>query len=92
MIDISVTNIYYGVKMKKKIIQEEKMESKIYPNAKLKLLLFERGITQRQFGFATGIDAPRISTAIKYGITTPEMRKKITAILGVQEKEIFPNE
>ncbi len=78
--------------MKKQIIQEEKMEKEIKPNGKLKLILFDRGITQRQLSFATGIDAPRISTAIKYGISTPEMRKKISTILGIQEKEIFSNE
>ena len=61
------------------------MQKEIYPNVKLKVLLFERGISQKKLAFLTGIDPPRISDAIRYGVTTPELRKQISKALGVKE-------
>lgn len=60
------------------------------PNVRLKMLLFERDIRQKHLAFQIGEDPPRISDAIRYGITTPDLRKKIARALGVKEEEIFP--
>jgi plasmid maintenance system antidote protein VapI len=65
------------------------MEKEIRPNLKLKMLLFERDISQKRLAFQIGVDAPRISDAIRYGVTTPELKKKISKALGVKEEEIF---
>jgi transcriptional regulator with XRE-family HTH domain len=67
------------------------MEREIKPNVKLKLLLFEREISQKKLAFLAGIEPPRISDAIRYGVTTPALRKKISRALGVKEEAIFPN-
>ena len=60
------------------------------PNTKLKMLLFEKGITQRRLAFATGIDEAQISKAIRYNQSTEEMRDEISRFLGVGKKELFP--
>jgi hypothetical protein len=60
------------------------------PNSKLKLYLFERGISQRQLAFGTDIDEAQISKAIKYGQTNEQMREKICRFLNVDQKELFP--
>jgi ribosome-binding protein aMBF1 (putative translation factor) len=60
------------------------------PNVRLKMLLFERDIRQKDLAFQINEDPPKISDAIRYGITTPELRRKIARALGVNEVEIFP--
>ena len=60
------------------------------PNVRLKMLLFERDIRQKDLAFQINEDPPRISDAIRYGITTPELRRKIARALGVNEADIFP--
>ncbi len=62
----------------------------IRPNTKLKLHLFERGISQRQLAFGTEIDEAMISKAIRYGQSNREMREKISRFLDVDKKELFP--
>jgi DNA-binding Xre family transcriptional regulator len=66
--------------------QEETMN----PNTKLKVVLMEKNLSQRDLAFGAEISEDRISQAIRYGKTTPEMRKKICKFLGVAESEIFP--
>jgi transcriptional regulator with XRE-family HTH domain len=60
------------------------------PNTKLKMFLFEKGISQRELAFATRIDEAQISKAIKYGQSNEEMRKKICRFLKVDKDELFP--
>jgi len=62
----------------------------IKPNTKLKILLFRKGISQRELAFGTGIDESQISKAVKYGQTTEEMREKICRFLKMDIKELFP--
>lgn len=62
------------------------------PNAKLKMFLFQHGLTQRQLAFGAGIDEARISKAIRYGISTPEMRDRICDFLGAPRNQLFPLE
>lgn len=62
----------------------------VRPNTELKMLLFKKGITQRQLAFGTDIDESLISKAVKYGQSTSEMREKISRFLSVDQKEIFP--
>jgi len=62
----------------------------IHQNGKLKFILFEKGISQRELAFNTKIDEAQISKAIRYGQSTPEMRKKVCAFLKVSPKDLFP--
>ena len=62
----------------------------VRPNSNLKMVLFERGLTQRQLSFATEIDESLISKAIRYGQSTPEMRRSVSDYLGADERELFP--
>ena len=62
----------------------------IRPNTKLKIHLFEKGISQRQLAFGTEIDEAMISKAIRYGQSNREMRDKISEYLNVDKKELFP--
>ena len=59
------------------------------PNIKLKTLLFERSMTQRQLAFGTGIDEGLVSKAVRYGITTAEMRERMADFLNVNQSDIF---
>lgn len=62
----------------------------IKPNSKLKMVLFQRGITQRQLAFGTSYDESRISKVIKgYEKPTPEMKKAISEYLGMAVEELF---
>lgn len=62
----------------------------ITPNFKLKILLLQKGMTQRQLAFGANIDEGRISKIIKgYEIPTSEMKEEISEFLGVPEKECF---
>jgi DNA-binding Xre family transcriptional regulator len=60
------------------------------PNIKLKIILFERRISQRELAFATEIDEAQVSKLIRYGQSTAEARAKICRFLGVGKKELFP--
>ena len=63
---------------------------KLRPNEKLKLLLFKRGVTQRQLAFGVNIDETRISKIIRgYEIPTSEMRESISEYLKMPEGELF---
>ena len=68
--------------------QEETMN----PNTKLKVVLMEKNLSQRDLAFGTEISEDRISQAIRYGKTNPEIRRKISRFLGMRESEIFPEE
>jgi len=59
------------------------------PNIKLKTVLLERGMTQRELAFGTGIDEGLISKAVRHGIATWENRKTIADYLDVDEDRIF---
>ena len=59
------------------------------PNIKLKTLLFERSMTQRQLAFGTEIDEGLISKAVKYSMTTAEIRERVADFLDVNQDEIF---
>ena len=59
------------------------------PNIKLKTILFERGMTQRQVAWGTGIDEGLISKAVRYNMTTAEMRERIADFLDMNQEELF---
>ena len=59
------------------------------PNMRLKTILFEKGMTQRQLAFGTGIDEGLISKAVRYSMTTAEMRERIADFLDVPRNELF---
>lgn len=59
------------------------------PNIKLKTILFERGMTQRQLAWGTGIDEGLISKAARYNMTTAEMRERIADFLDMKQEELF---
>ena len=61
------------------------------PNIKLKTILFKRGMTQRALAFGTGIDEGQISKAVKYSMTTAEIRERIADSLDVDQSQIFDN-
>lgn len=64
----------------------------VRPNVKLKMLLFERGITQRDLAFGSNIDEGRISKIIRgYERPTSEMKEAIAEYLKASEPEIFGN-
>lgn len=64
----------------------------VQPNVKLKMILFERGITQRDLVFGANIDEGRISKIIRgYERPTSEMREAIAEYLKMPEPEIFGN-
>ena len=57
---------------------------------KIKHVLVDKDITQKELAKAMGVSEPYISYVVN-GYETPsaEMRKKIARFLGVKEKEIF---
>lgn len=59
-------------------------------NVKLKTLLLERGLTQRELAWGTGIDEGLISKAVRHSITTSEIRERIADFLDVKQDDIFP--
>ena len=59
------------------------------PNIKLKTLLFKRGMTQRQLAFGIDIDEGLISKAVRYSMTTAEMREQMADFLNVNQSDIF---
>jgi hypothetical protein len=59
------------------------------PNIKLKTYLFKRNMTQRQLSWGTGIDEGLISKAVRYNMTTAEMRERIADFLDMNQEEIF---
>ena len=59
------------------------------PNIKLKTILLERGMTQRQLAWGTGTDEGLISKAVRYNITTVEIRERIADFLDVDQNDIF---
>jgi len=62
----------------------------VKPNLKLKMLLLQKGMTQRQLAFGANIDEGRISKIIKgYEVPTSEMKEEIAEFLGVPEGECF---
>jgi len=58
-------------------------------NIKLKTILFERNMTQRQLAFGTEIDEALISKAVRYNMTTAEMRERIADFLDMNQRELF---
>jgi DNA-binding Xre family transcriptional regulator len=62
------------------------------PNIRLKVVLMEKGISQRELSFATKIPEDQISTAIRHGKSTPQMRKKICRFLKMTESEVFESD
>jgi transcriptional regulator with XRE-family HTH domain len=60
------------------------------PNAKLKSMLFKKGITQRDLGFGSNIDETRISKIIRgYEKPTYEMKEAIADFLKAEIEELF---
>ena len=59
------------------------------PNKKLKLLLFERNISQRQLAFGSGVHETDISKAVKHGIISREAKCKISDYLQIEPEECF---
>lgn len=61
-------------------------------NLKLKLILFEQGMTQSKLSSVAGVPESYISLAIngKFNLD-PEQRKKIAVALGRNECELFPS-
>jgi transcriptional regulator with XRE-family HTH domain len=63
----------------------------IRPNIKLKTVLLEKGITQRDLAFSSNIDESRISKIIKgYERPTSEMKEAISEFLGMEQEALFP--
>jgi len=59
-------------------------------NIKLKIVLLERSITQRDLAFGTNIDESRISRIIKgYEKPTSEMQEEIADFLDMEIEELF---
>ena len=62
----------------------------IKPNIRLKMVLLQRGITQRDLGFGTNIDESRISRIIKgYEKPSSEIKEIISEFLQMEEEELF---
>ena len=60
------------------------------PNKKLKMALFDKGLTQRDLAFGKRIDEGRISRIIRgYEIPTQEMKKAISKFLEMEVEELF---
>lgn len=59
-------------------------------NSRLKLVIFERGISQKRLAMATGIPQTYISLVVngKYNLAK-EQRQKIADFLGVDAAKIF---
>jgi len=58
-------------------------------NIKLKTILFQRNMTQRQLSWGTGIDEGLISKAVRYNMITAEMRERIADFLDMNQEELF---
>jgi len=58
-------------------------------NIQLKMVLFQRGMTQRELAWGTRIDEGLISKAVRYRMDTAEMRERIADFLGVNQSDIF---
>lgn len=62
----------------------------IKPNIKLKTVLLERGITQRDLAFSSNIDESRISRIIRgYEKPTSDMKESISDYLKMKPEELF---
>jgi hypothetical protein len=59
------------------------------PNKKLKLILFERNISQRQLAFGSDVHETDISKAVKHGIISKEAKCKISDYLQIEPEECF---
>ena len=59
------------------------------PNIRLKILLLEQDITQRQLAWGIQIDEGLISKAVKYNMTTAEIRGRIADFLEINQEDIF---
>ena len=59
------------------------------PNKKLKIILFEKDITQRQLSFGSGVHETDISKAVKHGIVSKEAKYKISHYLKIAPEECF---
>ena len=62
-------------------------------NVKLRTVIFEQGMTQRNLAFATHIDEARLSKIIRgYEKPTPEMAQAIADFLKKPIEELFPTQ
>lgn len=63
---------------------------KTLPNKKLKMILFDKGLTQRGMAFGTRIDEGRISRIIR-GYEQPawEIKRDIAKFLDMEIGELF---
>ena len=59
------------------------------PNKKLKLILFERNISQRQLAFGSDVHETDISKAVKHGIVSKEAKYKISNYLKIELGDCF---
>jgi len=61
-------------------------------NSKLKLILFEQGMTQRKLSSVAGVPESYISLAINGRFNfDSEQRRRISIALGRNERELFPS-
>ena len=59
------------------------------PNKKLKMILFERNISQRQIAFGSDVHETDISKAVKHGIISKEAMYKISNYLQIEPGKCF---
>ena len=59
------------------------------PNKKLKIILFERNISQRQLAFGSDVHETDISKAVKHGIVSKEAKYKISNYLQIEPGKCF---
>ena len=58
-------------------------------NMDLKMLLFKNEMTQRELAFGTRINEGQISTLIRYGIGTRDIKERVSDYLNVPTQLIF---
>jgi len=58
-------------------------------NIKLKTILIERNITQRQLAWAIGVDEGLVSKVVRYSMDTAEIRERIADYLELNQEKIF---
>ena len=62
-------------------------------NIKLRTVIFEQGMTQRDLAFATRIDEARLSKIIRgYEEPTPQMARVIADFLKMPIGDLFPTQ
>ena len=65
------------------------MPSSTSVNANLKLLLIERGISQRELAFGIKYSETDVSLAVRHSRASPELKQEIADYLNVNMEDIF---